>query len=117
MTRPAERVAALYNRCGACEQWIKEGNGAIKWTRLSCRWLAADAVRLKLHALAYNLGNFMRRLAMPETACLASERQQNPLSFSRTKVIWGTSNHIPADNSMILLGGTCFSDPAAYAIL
>jgi hypothetical protein len=24
--------------------------------------------RLKLHALAYNLGNFMRTLAMPKTA-------------------------------------------------
>src|SRR5262249_32639133 len=31
---------------------------AIKWTRLSCRTFAANAVRLELHALAYNLGNF-----------------------------------------------------------
>ena len=30
--------------------------------------LAANAVRLQLHALAYNLGNFMRTFAMPETA-------------------------------------------------
>jgi len=50
------------------EQWIKEGKGAIKWTRLSCRTFAANAVRLQLHALAYNLGNFMRTLAMPEAA-------------------------------------------------
>ena len=42
------------------------GKGAIKWTRLSCRSLAANAVRLQLHALAYNLGNFMRTLALPE---------------------------------------------------
>jgi Transposase DDE domain group 1 len=27
-----------------------------------------NAVRLQLHALAYNLGNFMRTLAMPKTA-------------------------------------------------
>ena len=47
-------------------QWIKEGKGAIKWTRLSCRSFAANAVRLQLHALAYNLGNFMRTLAAPE---------------------------------------------------
>src|SRR3954469_1438186 len=53
---------------GWFEQWIKEGKGAIKWTRLSCRTFAANAVRLQLHALAYNLGNFMRTLAMPETA-------------------------------------------------
>lgn len=38
------------------------------WTRLSCRSFAANAVRLQLHALAYNLGNFMRTLAMPKTA-------------------------------------------------
>ena len=46
--------------------WIKEGKGAIKWTRLSCRSFAANAVRLQLHALAYNLGNFLRTLATPE---------------------------------------------------
>jgi Transposase DDE domain group 1 len=38
--------------------------GPIKWTRLSCRSFAANAVRLQLHALAYNLGNFMRTLAL-----------------------------------------------------
>jgi len=27
---------AFYNQRGTCEQWIKEGKGAIKWTRLSC---------------------------------------------------------------------------------
>jgi hypothetical protein len=42
------------------EQYIKEGKNAIKWTRLSCRTFAANAVRLQLHVLAYNLGNFMR---------------------------------------------------------
>ena len=35
-------------------------------SRLSCRTFAANAVRLQLHALAYNLGNFMRTLALPE---------------------------------------------------
>ena len=33
MSRPAERVVAFYNKRGTCEQWIKEGKGAIKWTR------------------------------------------------------------------------------------
>src|ERR1700730_9463698 len=46
MSRPAERVVAFYNKRGTCEQWIKEGKGAIKWTRLSCRTFAANAVRL-----------------------------------------------------------------------
>jgi len=50
------------------KQWIKEGKGAIKWTRLSCRSFAANTVRLQLHALAYNLGNCMRTLAMPKPA-------------------------------------------------
>jgi hypothetical protein len=68
LARSAERVVAFYNQRGTAEQWIKEGKGAIKWTRLSCRTFAANAVRLQLHALAYNLGNFMRTLAMPKTA-------------------------------------------------
>ncbi len=63
MARPAENVVAFYNKRGTCEQWIKEGKGAIKWTRLSCRTFAANAVRLQLHVLAYNLGNFLGTLA------------------------------------------------------
>jgi len=66
MARPAENVVACYNRRGTGEQWIKEGKGALKWTRLSCRSFTANAVRLQLHALAYNLGNFLRTLATPE---------------------------------------------------
>jgi Transposase DDE domain group 1 len=38
----------------------------VKWTRLSCRTFAANAVRLQLHALAYNLGTFLRTPATPE---------------------------------------------------
>jgi hypothetical protein len=33
---------------------------------MSYRSFAANAVRLQLHALAYNLANFMRTLALPE---------------------------------------------------
>ena len=66
LSRQAVKVVAFYNMRGTCEQWIKEGKGAIKWTRLSCRTFAANAVRLQLHALAYNLGNFLRTLATPE---------------------------------------------------
>jgi hypothetical protein len=64
LARPAGRIVGFYNHRGTCEQCIKEGKGAIRWTRLSCRSFAANAVRLQLHALAYNLGNFMRTLAM-----------------------------------------------------
>jgi hypothetical protein len=66
MSRPAERVVAFYNKRGTAEQWIKECKGAIKWARPSCRTFATYAVRLQLHALAYNLGNFLRTLATPE---------------------------------------------------
>lgn len=39
---------------------------AVKGTRLSCRTFATNAVRLQLHALAYNLGNLLRTLPTPE---------------------------------------------------
>ena len=66
LSRPSERVVRFYNQRGTCEQWIKEGKKAVKWTWLSCCSFAANAVRLQLHALAYNLANFMRTLALPE---------------------------------------------------
>ena len=65
LTRPAERVVAFYNRRGTAEQRIKEGKGAIRWTLLKCRSFAANAVRLQLHALAYNLGNILPTPATP----------------------------------------------------
>jgi hypothetical protein len=43
-----------------------KGKNAIKWTRLSCYFFAANSARLRLHALAYNLANFMRTHALPE---------------------------------------------------
>ena len=63
---PNERVLAFYNDRGTAEQHIKEGKYALKWTRLSCMRFAANAVRLQLHALAYNLANFLRTAATSE---------------------------------------------------
>lgn len=60
-----EDVIRFYNGRGTAEQWIKEGKYALKWTRLSCRRFADNQVRLQLFALAYNLANFLRRLALP----------------------------------------------------
>ncbi|MFT4795564.1 MAG: hypothetical protein ACJAVR_002548 [Paracoccaceae bacterium] len=62
---PNVRVLAFYNQRGTAEQHIKEGKYALKWTRLSCMRLKANAVRLQLHALAYNLVNFLRTLVTP----------------------------------------------------
>ena len=76
---PNERVLAFYNGRGTAEQHIKEGKYALKWTRLSCMRFAANAVRLQLHALAYNPANFLRTLATPseiETWSLTSLRER-----------------------------------------
>jgi hypothetical protein len=64
---PNARVLAFYNDRGTAEQHIKEGKYALKWTRLSCMRFAANAVRLQLHTLAYNLANFLRTIATPAT--------------------------------------------------
>ena len=66
LSRSAERVTLFYNQRGKAEQYIKEGKNAIKWTRLSCLKFRNNAARLQLHALAYNLANFMRTLALPK---------------------------------------------------
>src|SRR4029453_14236002 len=66
LRRSARKVVAFYNGRGTAEQWIKEGKHAVKWTRLSCTTFRANAVRLQLHALAYNLANFLRTLALPQ---------------------------------------------------
>ena len=81
LSRPAKRVVAFYNQRGTAEQHIKEGKNAIKWTRLSCQKFRNNEVRLQLHALAYNLGNFMRTLALPDAV------EQWSLTSLREKLI------------------------------
>ena len=66
LTRPAERVSKFYNGRGTVEQYIKESKLALRWTRLSCHAFRHNAVRLQLHALAYNLANFLRSPALPD---------------------------------------------------
>lgn len=61
-----EEVFAFYNQRGTAEQHIKEGKIALKWTRLSCRTMAQNEVRLQLHALAYNLGMFLQAAELPD---------------------------------------------------
>jgi hypothetical protein len=67
MTGWSRNVVHFYNQRGTAEQWIKEGKYAVKWTRLSCRNFRDNQARLQLFALAYNLGNFLRRLALPRS--------------------------------------------------
>jgi hypothetical protein len=67
LSYPTIGIICFYNGRGTAEQWIKEGKYALNWTRLSCHKFVANQVRLALFVLAYNLGNFMRRLALPES--------------------------------------------------
>ena len=66
MSRTPENVVHFYNKRGTCEQDIREGKLAITWTRLSCSRFSSNRVRLALFVLAYNLGNFLRRFALPK---------------------------------------------------
>ena len=65
LNKRAKNVVKFYNGRGTAEQWIKEGKNAVKWTKLSCRTFKDNQTRLQLFALAYNLANFLRRLALP----------------------------------------------------
>ncbi|MFC1606719.1 IS1380 family transposase [Candidatus Latescibacterota bacterium] len=65
MSAKPEGVVHFYNGRGTAEQWIKEGKYALNWTRLSCKRFVSNQVRLWLFVLAYNLGNFLRRLVLP----------------------------------------------------
>jgi len=67
MSARAKNVTRFYNKRGLCEQWIKEGKLALSWTRLSCTKFASNQVRLALFVLAYNLGNFLLRFALPKS--------------------------------------------------
>ena len=66
LSYPTIGIVRFYNGRGTAEQRIKEGKYALNWTRLSCHKFVANQVRLALFVLAYNLGNFLRRLALPE---------------------------------------------------
>ena len=81
LTRTAKRVVRFYNQRGTAEQWIKEGKNAVKWTRLSCHDVVDNQVRLHLFVLAYNLGNFLRQLVLPQ------EVRRWTLTTTREKLI------------------------------
>ena len=53
----------------------------MKWIRRSCRDFKDNETRLQLFALAYNLGNFLRRLALPRSV------KHWPLTTLRKKLI------------------------------
>jgi len=67
LTGTNRAVVHFYNQRGTAEQWIREGKESTHWTRLSCHRSRANEVRLLLGVMAYNLGNLLRRLALPLT--------------------------------------------------
>jgi hypothetical protein len=66
LSKNAKNTMRFYNQRGNCERFIKEGKYALSWTRLSCCRFVSNQVRLALFILAYNLGNFLRRFALPK---------------------------------------------------
>lgn len=52
-------VVKFYNSRGTAEQWIKEDQNALKWTKLSCHSFKDNPMRLRLFTLAYNYSNFL----------------------------------------------------------
>jgi hypothetical protein len=57
----------FYNQRGIAQQCIREGKYALNWTRLSCHAFVGSQIRPQLFALAHNLGNFLRWLALPKS--------------------------------------------------
>ena len=57
-------VGAGINGIGTFRDYV----ATAEWMRLSCHEFKNNAVRLALFVLAYNLGNFLRRLALPPAA-------------------------------------------------
>ena len=72
LSYPTIGIVRFYNGRGTAEQWIKEGKHALNWTRLSCHKFVANQVRLGLFIMAYNLGNFLRRLVFQLAEVLVS---------------------------------------------
>jgi hypothetical protein len=64
----AESIFDWYEQRGQAENFIKDLKNEVAADRLSCSAYRANAFRLQLHALAYNLLVLFRRLALRGTA-------------------------------------------------
>ena len=93
MTAGPEGVVRFYNGRGTAEQWIKEGKYALNWTRLSCHRFVANRVRLSVFVLAYNLGNFLRRLCLPKAVKHWSLRSVQVKLIKMEAVWYGTPGY------------------------
>jgi Transposase DDE domain group 1 len=94
---------------------ILKGKNALRWTRLSCHSFRHNAVRLRLHALAYNLANFLRTLALP------TEVEHWSLTTLREKLVKiGAPDRAPWPLHRVPVGrgrsvaGPVYRDPAPH---
>lgn len=62
-----EQVIQYYCGRGKMENFIKEGKGGFGFGAVSSSTMIVNANRLQLRCLAYNLFNWFRRLALPES--------------------------------------------------
>jgi hypothetical protein len=65
------QILQFYCGRGKMENFIKEGKGGFDFSSVSSHSKTVNANRLRIHALAYNLFNWFRRLVLP-----ASMRKQ-----------------------------------------
>ena len=65
-TGSASEVFAFCNDRGECESRIEELKNGFRADRLSCHRFLANAFRLLLHGIAYNLVNLFRLLQLPK---------------------------------------------------
>ncbi len=61
-----DRIIRFYNQRSTAERHIEEGRKAINRTRLSCKGMARNEVRLQLHASACNPGVLLQGADLPE---------------------------------------------------
>ena len=97
---PSVPVTSTAPTAGTAEQHIKEGKNAINWTRLSCRKVRNNEVRLQLHVLAYNLGNFMRMLVLPKGE---QQRPETRTTGHRPRDGRSWSKPVPRSSAMVAM--------------
>jgi len=67
MDMSPEDVVMYYRNRGCMENFIKEGKGGFDFAAVSSSSEIVNANRFQIHALAYNIFNYFRRFALPES--------------------------------------------------
>ena len=66
MDSSPERLIRFYYKRGSMENLIKEGKSGFDFAAVSSHTEVVNANRLQIHALAYNIFNWFKRLSLPE---------------------------------------------------